>query len=93
MSQSSSKRIRRFIVGGCLLILGFIGGFVPVLQGWVFTILALLILKDDIICARRCVVWIYRKFPGARPSFRIAENKMDEWMIKFGLKEDYDVKL
>lgn len=85
----SSKKIRRFIVGGFLLVLGIIGGLLPILQGWIFTILALLILKNDIICARRCIIWIHRKFPNARPSFKVAEGKLDSWLEKLGLKDEY----
>jgi Flp pilus assembly protein TadB len=48
-----TKRVLRISLGVLLLILGVIGGFLPVLQGWVFILAGLAVLSVDFLWARR----------------------------------------
>jgi len=40
-------------VGSILLVIGFIGGFIPILQGWVFVLAGLTIMAPESEMARR----------------------------------------
>jgi len=42
------KKIGRISLGILLLLIGVIGGFIPVLQGWVFVLLGLEVLSKDV---------------------------------------------
>lgn len=56
-------RIARLIGGGLLIILGFAGLFLPILQGWLFLLLGILLLSVDLPVAKRVVCWIENSFP------------------------------
>jgi uncharacterized membrane protein YbaN (DUF454 family) len=61
--------LRKYIeitAGVVLVILGLIGGLIPVLQGWMFGIPGLLLLAKHFRWARRLVDWAKEKFEGAR---------------------------
>lgn len=55
------RRILRLLLGFLLVIIGIIGGFVPILQGWMFLIPGLIILADYFPPIRRLVNWAKRK--------------------------------
>lgn len=68
------------IAGGVLcLILGILGGFIPVFQGWIFVALGCLLLSADVPFFR----WIVRK---AGKKFPRLKQHIDEWKKKFGKK-------
>lgn len=75
----------RLSLGYGFLILGFLGGFIPILQGWIFIALGLILLKDHAVWARRLSIWLRRKYPKVRPAFKKAFQKIDEWLRKAGL--------
>ena len=50
-------RIARISGGGILLIIGIIGGFIPVLQGWVFILAGLTLMAPESELARRSLDW------------------------------------
>jgi hypothetical protein len=47
---------------GCLII-GAIGGLIPIFQGWIFGVAGLLILSSEYEWAHNLVVWLRRRFP------------------------------
>jgi Putative transmembrane protein (PGPGW) len=49
----NAKRVAVTIAGFALLLLGVIGLFLPVLQGWLFIILGLVVLSTEYVWARR----------------------------------------
>ena len=55
------RKILRLLLGFLLVIIGIIGGFVPILQGWMFLIPGLIILADYFPPIRRLVEWAKRK--------------------------------
>lgn len=55
------RRILRISLGVTLVILGIIGGMLPVVQGWMFMIPGLLILSEYFPPVRRLVEWAKRK--------------------------------
>jgi uncharacterized membrane protein YbaN (DUF454 family) len=56
-------RIIRLIGGTMLTILGLAGIFLPILQGWLFLTLGILLLSVDIPVVKRAVCWIENRFP------------------------------
>jgi len=47
----------RLSAGGMLLALGVIGGFVPVMQGWLFILAGLSVMAPESRRARRALDW------------------------------------
>ncbi len=45
--KRQALRIARLSAGSALLILGVIGGFIPVFQGWVFVLAGLSVLSPE----------------------------------------------
>ena len=55
------QRAVRIVGGSLLLLIGVIGGFVPVLQGWIFVIAGLTLLAPESKRARRALDWAKAK--------------------------------
>ena len=51
------RKTLRLGLGIVLVIIGFIGGFIPILQGWLFMIPGLIILADYFPPVRRLLNW------------------------------------
>ena len=51
----------RIILGIILLIIGLIGGLIPIFQGWVFGIPGLIILADYFPPIKRILDWAKKK--------------------------------
>jgi len=56
----------RIAVGFILVIIGLIGGLIPVFQGWIFGIPGLVILADYFPPIKRILNWAKSKY-GKRP--------------------------
>jgi hypothetical protein len=80
------RKIKRHVIGIFLLFLGVLGGILPIIQGWIFISLGLLVLKDDIAFIPKLIMKLKAKFPRAAPVFSRAEDKVDHIMHKWGLK-------
>ena len=55
------RKATRIIIGLTLLIIGLIGGLIPVFQGWVFGIPGLIILSDYFPPFKRVLIWAKKK--------------------------------
>jgi hypothetical protein len=55
------ERATRLVLGSILLLIGFIGGFIPVMQGWIFVIAGLTIMAPESRRARRALDWAKSK--------------------------------
>ena len=55
------RKATRIIIGFILLIIGLIGGLIPVFQGWVFGIPGLIILSDYFPPFKRVLIWAKKK--------------------------------
>jgi len=55
------ERAARLTAGSVLLLIGFIGGFIPVMQGWIFIIAGLTIMAPESRRARRALDWARSK--------------------------------
>ena len=55
------RKATRITIGLILLIIGLIGGLIPVFQGWVFGIPGLIILSDYFPPFKRVLIWAKKK--------------------------------
>lgn len=69
-------RLGRKVLGWALLVLGVAGVVLPILQGTVFLVLALLVLRDQHEWAARRWVWAANRWPGLVGRVEDMERKM-----------------
>jgi uncharacterized membrane protein YbaN (DUF454 family) len=62
----SARKGFRIALGLVLVLLGIIGGLLPIVQGWMFMIPGLLILAEYFPGVRRLVDWAKAKASGKR---------------------------
>lgn len=74
--------ILRRIVGYLFLIVGVLSGFLPILQGWIFIALGLILLKNE-PWVRKIILWLYKRYPDKRHHFKNIHKKLDEWFGKW----------
>ena len=55
------KDIIKIIIGVLLIIIGLIGGIIPIFQGWMFGIPGLIILSKYFKPAKKILKWAKRK--------------------------------
>jgi hypothetical protein len=55
------KQTARITFGVVLVIIGLIGGLIPIFQGWIFGIPGLIILADYLPPVNRLLVWAKKK--------------------------------
>ena len=55
------KKTIRVTIGIILVIIGMIGGLIPIFQGWIFGIPGLIILSDYFPPFKRILEWAKRK--------------------------------
>jgi len=56
------KHTLKFALGVLLVIVGIIGGLIPVFQGWIFGIPGLIILSEYIPPLKKLVNWAKNKY-------------------------------
>lgn len=64
MLRKQVVRYARLAIGLLLIVLGVIGGFIPILQGWVFVLAGLTLMAPESRCARRLLDWAKTKAKG-----------------------------
>ena len=60
------RKIFEITLGIILVILGLIGGLIPVLQGWMFGIPGLILLARHFDWAKRILDWAKKKWDAAK---------------------------
>ncbi len=55
------KHTLKILLGILLVIIGFLGGLIPIFQGWMFGIPGLIILAKHFPQAKRLLVWAKKK--------------------------------
>jgi uncharacterized membrane protein YbaN (DUF454 family) len=65
-------------VGGSLLVVGVIGGFVPVLQGWIFILAGLSVMAPESATARRVLTWAKERVKSVRSDPSTSEAPQSE---------------
>jgi hypothetical protein len=66
------------------VILGLIGGLIPVLQGWMFGVPGLILLARHFKWARRLLDWVKAKWDNARQAASSSKIKITEDTHKSG---------
>ena len=56
------KHPARITLGFILVIIGLIGGLIPVFQGWIFGIPGLIILADYLPPVKKLLKWAKKKY-------------------------------
>ncbi len=74
--------VYRYILGYSFLFFGIVAGLIPILQGWIFIVLGLVLLKDE-RWARKARVWLQRRYPATGPIFQKVYIKLDAWLGKW----------
>ncbi|WP_395713386.1 hypothetical protein [Reyranella sp.] len=64
------KPLMALAIAACL-IMSVVGGLVPILQGWIFFVIALYLLATEFETGRRWVKAARRRWPG-----------LDNWIVK-----------
>jgi len=71
--------VLRLSVGGLLLAIGVIGGFVPILQGWIFILAGLSVIAPESRRVRRLLDYLRARVEKARSAVhsehRTGENQ------------------
>jgi len=58
-----TKSLLRLVAGWFFIVLGIIGCFLPILQGFIFLALGVFLLADHVPFFGRIRSWIHRRFP------------------------------
>lgn len=66
----------RLIAGSCLLALGVLGLFLPVLQGWLLIGLGAILLAREVPLFRRLSHWVEDRYPRLGGPLRKFRRKM-----------------
>jgi uncharacterized membrane protein YbaN (DUF454 family) len=69
----NGKRLARIIGGFLLILLGIVGGFVPILQGWIFIVAGLALWSVDFEWAKRLRIRI--KYAALRAAAKIRARR------------------
>jgi uncharacterized membrane protein YbaN (DUF454 family) len=76
-----ATRVLRLSAGSVLLLVGVIGGFIPVLQGWLFILAGLSIMAPESQRARSWLDWVkkhLRRKESASTSARTVQGVSEE---------------
>ena len=66
LKVSPLRKIVEITAGIVLVVLGLIGGLIPVLQGWMFGIPGLILLAKHFSWAKRILAWAKKRWDGVK---------------------------
>lgn len=69
------RKTLEITAGIILVVLGLIGGLIPILQGWMFGVPGLILLAKHFKWARNLLEWVKRKWQGARDAATARSGK------------------
>jgi len=72
------RKIWRISLGVALVLLGIIGGFIPILPGFIFGIPGLIILAEYFPAAQKLLDWLKSRYEEARDAAKAAAEKADK---------------
>lgn len=68
--MAAVRTVIRHVAGWGMLVVGVVGLFLPILQGWLFIAIGAVLLAPDVPFFARLVGWIERRFPALRSGLR-----------------------
>ena len=74
------KRVLVLIVGWCFILLGFVGLFLPILQGLLFLLIGLIILSSEYVWAHHLLTKLRQRFPKLGSTVDQAMAKAAKWL-------------
>lgn len=75
-SVPTEKSLIRIIAGWTFFVLGVLGLFLPILQGWLFISIGAVLLAPYVPFFQRILDWVKKKFPQiAHHADKLANNK------------------
>ena len=77
------KRVAKLVVGWSLIVLGFLGLFLPVLQGILFLLAGLIILSTEYTWAHRLREKLTAKYPAIGRHLDDASAWVKKWSGRF----------
>jgi hypothetical protein len=82
-ATQNKLRIIRISAGVISLGLGVIGMVLPILQGWFFLALGVVLLSKDIVFFRRITEWMRTRFPFLDRSLHKAKDRLERFKDRF----------
>jgi uncharacterized protein len=81
----NAAHLRCLVLGYSCIVLGIMGLFLPFLQGLVFILFGLVLLKDHTAWARKVVDLFRERFPRYKKVSINLEKRLDSFLAKIGL--------
>lgn len=91
--ERAKRRVLRHILAAICLVLAVVGGFIPIFQGWMFFLMAILLLAIDYRWIRDLVLRrLYRWFPKTyQKASRWRRRMRIKCARRFGYHKQYHV--
>ena len=74
------RAVFRHVVGWTCLLVGLVGLWLPILQGWLFIAIGALLLSRDVPVFARLVCWV----EGRSPRVRAGLDRLRRWLHRTG---------
>jgi uncharacterized membrane protein YbaN (DUF454 family) len=74
------KRILLVLAGWGSLLLGIAGLFLPVIQGWFFILLGLVLLSSEYVWAHHLLTRLFSRFPKLGKAVHNAAERFRKWL-------------
>ena len=81
-------RIKWLIIGGCFILLGVVGLFLPVLQGILFIVIGIMCLAKGSATVRAHKMGFKKRFPRIGSKLTFLEKKARNWREKRRVKKE-----
>lgn len=81
--KQHTKKILWLVVGYTCLVLGVLGLFLPILQGFLFLAIGLVILSKHSVWAHRLKQRLERRFPKLGAQMRRGEARFRSWRMRW----------
>ncbi len=82
------KRLGVLILGWGFILVGFVGLFLPVLQGILFLLIGLFILSSEYVWAHHLLEKLKARFPRIAAQFDRARERAEHWLHRGRRSED-----
>jgi uncharacterized protein len=74
------KRVALIIAGWCSLLLGVAGLFLPIIQGWFFILLGLVLLSTEYVWAHHLLRKLFARFPKLESTVHKSAERFSKWL-------------
>ncbi len=88
MTRTPLARTLRLVCGSALILIGVIGGFVPILQGWIFVVAGLTLMAPESETARRILDWVKARVKRQGTGRKLQVETVESGCREVSSKED-----